>query len=112
MFYVIIQQGLQCKYKCLRLTQGQREEEKLSQNLKTTRVGKRNVYFVNNLQLRPLEDRQESLTGHHSESRPSGYIAGHCLLNQKIKRSATKTVMFFPLFLCINSYFVLHSLVF
>lgn len=73
--------------------------ERKKSYLKTTRVGKRNVYFVNNLQLRCLEDRQESLAGLHSESRPSGFIAGHCLLNQKIKGSATKMIMFFPLFL-------------
>lgn len=40
--------------------------------LKTTRVGKRNVYFVNNLQLRRLEDTQESLAGLHSESSHPG----------------------------------------
>lgn len=53
-FMFTTQQGLQCKDKYLRLTQGHREEEKLPQNLKTTRVGKRNVYFVSDLQLRRL----------------------------------------------------------
>lgn len=81
------------------INHGHREEERLPQNLKTNRAGYRSVYFVNNLQCRHLEDRQESL-------RQSGSIVRHCLHKQKIKQYPVRTLYFFPLLyvLTVTSY--------